>query len=144
MSLRLYLIILATVFNLLHKHKMQTEYIFVFIKEWHEKAPKTGLMAISRDIFQGFRPGSESVHQDSAGERYVHPWAAFQGGGSAYASDKFDSRVRQPLNESFAATLARSAASGRAAVHQWRTLSVSSAESASLRREASSDKWPQT
>ncbi|ALV92149.1 hypothetical protein QU24_20040 [Pantoea rodasii] len=37
-----YLIILATVFNLQHQHKMQTKYIFVFTKEWHEKAPKIG------------------------------------------------------------------------------------------------------
>jgi hypothetical protein len=37
-----YLIILATVFNLLRQHKMQSKYIFVFIKEWHEKAPTSG------------------------------------------------------------------------------------------------------
>jgi hypothetical protein len=37
-----YLIILVTVFNLLRQHKMQFKYIYVFTKEWHEKAPTNG------------------------------------------------------------------------------------------------------
>lgn len=35
-----YLIILATVLDLLRLHKMLTKYIFVFTKEWYGKTPK--------------------------------------------------------------------------------------------------------
>jgi hypothetical protein len=58
-----YLIILATVFNLLRQHKMQTEYIFVFIKEWHEKAPDSGAERLARALAEFARLAGKTRRQ---------------------------------------------------------------------------------
>jgi len=108
---RRYLIILATVFNLLRQHKMQTKYIFVFIKEWHKKAPLSGAVRTSTDTFRACQPGWENVRQGSVDEMRVHPLAADAGDVHAYASDKLDSHERQPLNENFAVNRAKFVAS---------------------------------
>jgi len=106
-----YLIILATVFNLLRQHKVQIKYIFVFTKEWHEKAPINGAEVFSKGTYPACLAGWESAHRGSDGEKRAHSLERALDDVRAYASDKFHSHERRPLNENFAANPARVAAS---------------------------------